>query len=144
MGEVGESGCIFCKIVAGKIPCYKLYEDDDVFSFLDIGPLSRGHALLIPKRHYVTLHQMPPELVGRCMSVVPRLSKAIVAATGVSGWNLLQNNGEVAGQEVGHVHFHIIPRAAGDGLGYRWNAGDLSADEAGRLVEQVAEHLHAR
>lgn len=136
-----DPGCIFCKIVAGQIPCHKLYEDAQTLAFLDIGPLSRGHCLIIPKAHYTTIDQMPGDLVGACAALLPRLSRAVVAATGVAGWNILQNNGQIAGQAVHHVHFHIIPRAEGDSLGYRWPAGKLDSADAQRLVQAITAHL---
>jgi len=132
-----DPSCIFCKIVAGEIPCHKLYEDDHVLAFLDIGPLSRGHSLVIPKKHYDTIDQMPPDEAAACMAVVPRLSRAILEATGAEAWNVLQNNGKTAGQAVGHVHVHIIPRAEGDGLGFRWPAGELDNDTARLLREAI-------
>jgi len=136
-----DQACIFCRIVDGQIPCYKLYEDQQVLCFLDIGPLSHGHCLIIPKAHYETIDQMPVEAVMACTSLLPRVSRAVVAATGVVGWNVLQNNGKVAGQEVEHVHFHIIPRQEGDGLGYRWPAGKLDEEEAKGLVEAIRAGL---
>lgn len=135
---MGEADCIFCKIVAGEIPSHKVYEDDRVLGFLDVGPLSRGHTLVIPREHYETIDRMPDELAAACMAVVPRLSRAIVAATGAAGWNVLQNNHRVAGQAVNHVHVHIIPRSEGDGLGYRWPAGKLDEQEAKALREAIA------
>lgn len=136
-----DAHCIFCKIIAGQIPCHKLYEDDRVLAFLDIGPLSSGHCLIIPKEHYITIDQMPADLASACATILPQLSKAIITATGATGWNVLQNNGAIAGQEVGHVHFHIIPRAGGDGLGYRWLAGTLDGDIAKRLVTAITSEL---
>lgn len=112
--------CIFCKIVAGQIPCQKIFEDADTLAFLDIGPLAEGHLLVIPKEHFARLDQMPAELAGRVLAHLPRLSQAVMQATGAPGFNILQNNDKVAQQEVPHVHFHIIPRQASDGLGYRW------------------------
>jgi len=136
-----DANCIFCKIVAGQIPCHKLYENENVLAFLDIGPLSRGHSLIIPKEHYTTIDQMPADLVSACATVLPKLSKAIITATGVAGWNVLQNNGAIAGQEVNHVHFHIIPRANGDGLGYRWTPGTLDGDTAKPLIKAITTEL---
>ncbi len=132
-----DANCIFCKIVAGLIPCHKLLETADTLSFLDVGPLSRGHALVIPKGHWVTLDQMPDQVVAQCATVARQVGAAIIKATGASGWNLLQNNGATAGQVVMHVHFHIIPRAEGDGLGFRWPAGKLAAEDAGELVRAI-------
>ena len=130
---MSDPNCIFCKIIAGEIPCWKIYEDDHVLAYLDIGPLSEGHCLIIPKKHYVTIDQMPADEAATCMAVVPKLSKAVIAATGAAGWNVLQNNHQVAGQAVDHVHIHIIPRNDGDGLGFRWPAGELDAETAKSL-----------
>lgn len=138
---LNDPGCIFCKIVAGKISCHRLYEDDDVISFLDIGPLSRGHCLIIPRAHYATIDVMDPDLAAACARVVVKLSRAIVAAIGPPAWNVLQNNGSASGQVVGHVHFHIIPRREGDGLGFRWPAGTLDSEEAQRLVREITGQL---
>ena len=135
--------CIFCKIVAGQIPCYKLHEDQQALAFLDVGPLSRGHCLIIPKTHYATIDQMPIEQVQACTGLIPALSRAITAAVGVRDWNILQNNGRLAGQAVDHVHFHIIPRQADDGLGFRWPAGKLEGEDAKKLVEAINSKLAA-
>ncbi len=138
-----QADCIFCRIVRGQIPCYRLFEDEQVLSFLDVGPLSRGHALVIPKQHYATLDEMSAELAGVCMATVARVGPAVMAAIGKAGgpWNVLQNNGTVAGQVIGHVHFHIIPRSENDGLGYRWNPGSLDADNAKQLAAAIARTL---
>lgn len=134
MSQPSDPHCIFCKIVAGQIPCHKVHEDELTLAFLDVFPLARGHLLLIPKAHYPTLELLPPELAGATAAIFPRLGKALVAATGAAGWNLLQNNGQAAGQVVHHVHFHFIPRVAGDSLGYRWPAGKLDSAETPVLV----------
>ena len=131
--------CIFCKIVAGEIPCYKVYEDETVLAFLDIQPVARGHTLVIPKAHYERLDQMPAELAGACAAVATRLSAKVLAATGAKAWNLLQNNGRAAHQAVDHVHFHIIPREKGDAFGFRWPAGKLEAAEARELLRKFEE-----
>lgn len=133
--------CVFCKIVAGEIPCYKLYEDDRVLSFLDVSPLASAHTLIIPKRHYETLDAMPADEAAAVGAVLPRLSRAVIAVSGAAGWNVLQNNHKVSGQAVPHVHFHIIPRREGDGLGYRWPAGSLDKSQAAQLVEQLRSKL---
>jgi histidine triad (HIT) family protein len=116
------SDCIFCRIIRGEIPSAKVYEDDNSFAFLDIGPLSWGHTLLIPKKHYELITQMPADELRALASVLPRLSAAVIQAAAAEGLNVLQNNGVVSGQAVPHLHFHLIPRHSGDGLGYRWNA----------------------
>ena len=136
-----EASCIFCKIIEGKIPCHLLYEDKQTLSFLDIGPLSRGHCLVIPKNHYVTLETMPIELATACMETVARVGTAVLGATGAEAWNVLQNNGQQAGQVVGHVHFHIIPRTDSDGLGFRWPAGTLADPDAKELAKTILAAL---
>lgn len=133
--------CIFCRIANKELPSHQVYEDDRVLAFLDIGPLSPGHTLIIPKEHYATIDAMPAELAGACMAVVPRLSKAIMASVDAQGWNVLQNNGKVSGQAVGHVHVHIIPRNDGDGLGFRWPAGSLDDSTAKQLRERITQNL---
>ena len=133
--------CLFCKIVAGELPCYKLYEDEHVLAFLDIGPLTPGHCLIITRKHYARLDDIgeaDSAVLAAIATLAPRLARAVMAATGATDWNLLQNNGQVAGQVVGHVHFHIIPRSEGDGLGYRWPAGKLDQQDAERLVRDIA------
>lgn len=117
---MGADGCIFCKIVAGDIPVTKIYEDEEILSFLDIGPLSDGHTLVIPKEHFERLHDCPPEILSKVGSRLGRLAGAIVEAMGADGYNLLCNNGRAAGQLVNHLHFHIIPRSTGDGVFDRW------------------------
>ena len=145
-----DPNCIFCKIGAGEIPCHKLYEDDRVLAFLDIGPLSAGHALVIPKGHYETIDEVPAEDAAAMFRIVPALSKAIMQATRAKSWNLLQNNGSAAGQAVGHVHLHIIPRPAGDsrdeptpgnGLPFGWPAGEVDHGKAGTLAKTIKTYL---
>ena len=111
--------CIFCRIVRGELPCTKLYEDADVLSFLDIGPLVKGHALVIPKAHFDPLTAVPPDLLGTLIVVAQKIAAAQLAGLHADGVNLHQANGSCAGQVVPHVHFHVIPRFADDG--HRWN-----------------------
>jgi len=132
-----QTDCVFCKIVAGAIPCQKVFEDDGCLAFLDIGPLAEGHLLVIPKGHYTTLDEMSSEVIAGLAGHLPRLVAAVTEVTGADGCNVLQNNGRVAGQVVGHVHFHVIPRRESDGLGYRWPAGAYAAGRA----EQVSVAL---
>lgn len=136
-----DPDCIFCKIIAGDIPCLKVFENDAVLSFLDIGPLAEGHLLVIPKNHFVQLDEMPPQALAGLAEVLPELSRAVVKAVDAEGYNVLQNNGTVSGQAVMHVHFHIIPRRQGDGLGYRWNAGKYQGDRAQQVHKQVMDAL---
>jgi histidine triad (HIT) family protein len=136
-----SSDCIFCRIVAGAIPCHRVHEDADVLAFLDIGPLAPGHTLVIPKRHYATIADAEPETaaaLGRCL---PRLVRAMQSVSGAAGVNILQNNGRVAGQEVPHLHIHLIPRNEGDGLGYRWKPTRYAAGEAEELLAKLRAAL---
>lgn len=136
---MADPSCVFCKIVAGQIPCLKVFEDADTLAFLDIGPLAEGHLLIIPKEHFQRLDEMPSHLVGRVTGHLPQLGRLMMQVTGAAGFNVLQNNGAVAHQEVPHVHFHIIPRAAGDGLGYRWNKSAQAAGTVKVLHQRVLE-----
>ncbi|KAL2059380.1 hypothetical protein ABVK25_000673 [Lepraria finkii] len=111
--------CIFCKIIKGAIPSFKLYESERVFAFLDIQPLSQGHALVIPKHHGVKLTDIPDDQLEELMPVAKKLAKAM----GGDNYNILQNNGRLAHQVVDHVHFHVIPKPDQEqGLGISWPA----------------------
>ncbi len=132
---------IFSKIIRGEIPCHKVYEDAHVLAFLDIGPLSRGHTLVIPKEEKATLDQLSDDAAAAIGRVLPRLCRAVMRATGATAYNILQNNGAAAHQEVMHVHFHIIPREGPDGLRLEWNAGKLDADDAATLAEAIRTAL---
>ena len=136
-----DPGCVFCKIVAGVIPCAKVLEDSAMLAFMDIGPLADGHVLVIPKEHYETLDQMPPEQAGAMLRHLPTLVKAVRAATGCAGVNVLQNNGKAAHQEVPHVHFHIIPRDPGDAFHFNWPAGKYLPGRMEQLIEAIRAEL---
>lgn len=134
---------IFDKIIAGEIPCWKVYEDEHVLAFLDIGPLSDGHTLVIPKERKAQLHQLSDESAAALGRVLPRLCRAVVRATGATAYNVLQNNGAEALQQVSHVHFHIIPRSSGDGISIEWHARRLSDETARELQEKIRRELEA-
>jgi len=122
---------VFQKIIDGRIPAHKVYEDERVLAILDIGPLSRGHTLIIPKEAAETLDALSEESAAAIGRVLPRLARAVMQATGVREYNVLQNNGRGAHQAVDHVHFHIIPKpSAREGLGVNWPAGALASDAA--------------
>jgi histidine triad (HIT) family protein len=129
--------CIFCRIIKGEIPCAKLYEDDRVLSFLDIGPINPGHALVIPKRHSETLMEADPEDLEACIAACQKIGKAVLKGVEASGMNLLQNNGRVAGQVVEHIHFHLIPRKGGDGFFTGWPAKSYPPGELEKTLEKV-------
>lgn len=133
---------IFSKIIAGEIPCHKIYEDEHVLAFLDVGPLSRGHTLVIPKKPFVTLAEVDDEVAAALGRVLPRLCRALVQVTGCEAYNVLQNNGSLAHQAVMHVHFHIIPKPHADaGLDLGWPAGELDSQEAVKLCELLRDAL---
>jgi histidine triad (HIT) family protein len=131
---------IFGKILRGEIPCHRIYEDDHVLAFLDVGPLSRGHTLVIPKQAVATLDQLSDDVAAAIGRVLPRISRAVLAATGATAFNVLQNNGTLAHQAVHHVHFHIIPKYDdGTGLGIDWPAGKL--ESGAELARSIAGKL---
>ena len=136
-----NTDCIFCKIVAGDIPAARIYQDDHVLAFVDINPLADGHVLVIPKRHYVTMDQMPPDEAAALARCLPRLAKAVQSAAGADGLNILQNNGSVAGQVVMHLHVHLIPRVPGDGLGYRWPAQQYPPGRLQQVCDMIKDML---
>lgn len=132
---------VFDKILDGEIPCWRLYEDDHVLAFLDVGPLSDGHTLVIPKERKAQLHELSEESAAALGRVLPRLCRAVLAATGARAYNVLQNNGASAHQAVMHVHFHVIPRIGERGLGVGWRAGQLDQERARELVEKIRAEL---
>ncbi|MBC8373075.1 MAG: HIT family protein [Phycisphaerae bacterium] len=138
---MADSDCLFCKIVAGEIPASKVLEDDACVAFMDIGPLAEGHVLLIPKMHAVTLDELPAEQAGEMLGNLPALVRAVQAATGCQGVNVLQNNGRVAHQVVMHVHFHVIPRNEGDAFGFNWPASSYPPGRMEELAEAVRSEL---
>lgn len=128
---------VFDRILDGEIPCHKVYEDEHVLAFLDIGPVSRGHMLVIPKERKAHLDELSDESAAAIGRALPRLCRAVKAATGAAAYNILQNNGAAAHQVVMHVHFHIIPKLGGEGLGIGWNAGRLDASDAAELLDRL-------
>jgi histidine triad (HIT) family protein len=131
---MSEPTTVFDKILAGDIPCHRVHEDAHVLAFLDIGPLSPGHLLVIPKERRAHLHELSDDAAAALGRVLPRLCRAVLAASGASDYNVLQNNGPLAHQVVMHVHFHIIPKFEHAGLGIRWPAGKLADADAATLV----------
>ena len=133
--------CVFCKMVAGQIPVTKIYEDDIVLSFLDIGPISDGHTLVIPKQHFEKLHECPAELLGQVASRLGKIARAVAGAMNSEGYNVLCNNGRSAGQLVEHLHFHIIPRNTGDGVFNRWPAYKYQQGKIEEIAAKICENL---
>ena len=135
---------VFSKILRGEIPAHKLYEDDQVLAFLDIAPLAPGHAVVIPKEPAPTLDQLSDDASAAIGRVLPRLCRALQAATGTQEFNVLQNNGRLAHQAVDHVHFHIIPKPSeAQGLGVKWPSSPVDHAAAKSLAERVRELIGA-
>ena len=132
--------CVFCRIVAGEIPCFKLYEDEDTLAFMDINPASAGHSLAIPKRHYPDVYQLPDELLAATAATARRVARAINDVLQPAGLNLVQANGPGAAQSVLHFHMHILPRGVDDGLKLNWGLrpGDMSQ------IEEFCDRIRAR
>jgi len=129
---------VFGKIIRGEIPCHKVYEDAQVIAFLDINPLSRGHTLVVPKEPAETLDQLSDEAAAAIGRVLPRLCRAVVAATGTREYNVLENNGSGAHQAIAHVHFHIIPKPnAREGLGVGWPMTTLDMKAGASLANEI-------
>lgn len=128
---------IFSKIVAGEIPCHRIYESEHVLAFLDINPLSHGHTLVIPKRAVGRYEELTPAEAAELGQALLVVAQQVLAATGATDYNLLQNNGRASGQEIEHVHFHVIPRQPGDGLGYRWHPQQASQDALAELAQKI-------
>ncbi|KDN46990.1 HIT-like protein [Tilletiaria anomala UBC 951] len=129
-----DENCLFCKIIAGKIPSMKLSETDKSYAFLDIGPLSKGHALVIPKYHAAKLHELPDEYLHELLPI----AKKLAIASGATEYNILQNNGRGAHQLVDHVHVHMIPKPNQEqGLGVGWPAMTPEKEELQKVFEEM-------
>lgn len=128
--------CIFCKIINGEIPCHKVYEDDKVLAFLDIKPLNPGHTLVVPKKHYENIEEINEEELTTLILSIKKIGLLVKEKLGVSGYNVSLNNGKVAGQEVMHLHFHVIPRHEGDGLG-PWPRKEYQTGEEAKIVKKL-------
>ena len=133
-----DCNCIFCKIANGEIPSTTLYEDEDFRVILDLGPATRGHALLLPKNHFANLFELDDETAQKAILVAKKMAGKMKAALGEDGFNLVQNNGEAAGQTVFHFHMHLIPRYENDNAGILWEPGETTPEdmaEVKRLVD---------
>jgi histidine triad (HIT) family protein len=139
--KLAQKDCIFCKIAAGQIPCIKIYEDKNILAFLDIGPVSDGHTLIVPKEHCTKVDDSKPEVLSAVAAVLPKITAAVAAATGADGYNVLCNNGRAAGQLVEHLHFHIIPRKTGDGVFNHWPAFKYPQGKAEKIAEAIRAKL---
>ncbi len=138
-----DPNCVFCRLVSAEIPAAVVFESETVIAFLDIGPLADGHLLVVPREHFAKLSDMPGVRCAQIAETIPRMGRALLQVTAAEGFNLLCNEGSAAGQVVDHVHFHLIPRKKGDGLGYRWNAGKYAPGRDSELAISFQEALAA-
>lgn len=132
-----EENCIFCKIANGEVPSKTLYEDDHFRVILDLGPATKGHALILPKEHYANLYDLPEELAGEAMKLAKKMAVRITERLGCEGFNLIQNNGDMAGQTVFHFHMHMIPRYQADGQKIGWKPGEPTQDELEEIKNTI-------
>jgi histidine triad (HIT) family protein len=143
-GTLKMSDCIFCKIVNGEIPSAKVFENEHVFAFLDISQVTKGHTLVIPKIHKENLYELTPEIAKNLFETVPEIAKAIKSEFDPIGLNLVNNNGEHAGQSVFHFHMHLIPRyGKGDGFGVVWKThnSEYTSEELKKMASDLAKYL---
>ena len=133
-----EKDCIFCKIAAGEIPSATLYEDDDFRVILDLGPASKGHALIIPKEHYRNLYDIDDEIAAKAIVLAKKMITKMTDVLGCDGYNIVQNNEECAGQTVFHFHMHLIPRRDGDEAGISWTPGTLTPEDQEEILSKFS------
>ena len=133
--------CLFCRMVAGQIPVAKIFEDDVILAFLDIGPISDGHTLVVPKQHFEKLHECPAELLSAVATRLGKVARAMAVAMNYEGYNVLCNNGPAAGQVVEHLHFHIIGRNSGDGLFNRWPSHRYQTGKIEDIADRIRKKL---
>ena len=136
-----KDDCIFCKIANGQIPSKTIYEDDSYRVILDLGPATKGHALILPKDHYANLYELPDEKAGEVIKLAKKMATKMTAALKCDGFNLVQNNGETAGQTVFHFHMHLIPRYMNDGQKIGWEPGEPSGDELAEIADVINNYV---
>ena len=132
-----DENCIFCKLANGDIPTATLYEDDDFRVILDAGPASKGHALILPKEHYKNLYELDDEIAAKALVLAKKMITKLTDVLGCDGYNIVQNNGEVAGQTVFHYHIHLIPRYEGDEVGLGWKMGELTDEVRDEILSKL-------
>ncbi len=132
-----DDNCIFCKIASGEIPSKTIYEDEEFRVILDLGPAAKGHALILPKNHYANLYELPEETAAKVMMLAKKMAGQMTDKLNCDGFNLMQNNGEIAGQTVFHFHMHLIPRYKDDGQKIGWKPGEPSQEELEEIKNQI-------
>lgn len=136
-----DPDCIFCKIIAGEIPSFKIYENDDSFAFMDINPASEGHSLVIPKEHAADVHSISDAAIAATVKTAKKVAAALDKTLNPEGLNLVQANGPAAAQSVMHFHMHVLPRANGDELRLNWGLKPGDMDAIGQLAERIRANL---
>ena len=132
-----DENCLFCKLAGGEIPTATLYEDEDFRVILDANPAAKGHALIIPKEHYANLYELDDELAGKVLVLAKKMITKLTDILGCDGYNIVQNNGEAAGQTVFHFHMHLIPRFKDDGVGVTWKMGELTEEDKNDILSKM-------
>ena len=130
---------IIDKIIGGEIPSNTIYEDDEFKVILDASPASKGHALILPKEHYADIYEIDEKTAGHAMQLAKKLAKHMTDVLKCDGFNIVQNNHEIAGQTVFHFHMHLIPRYEGDGVGLTWKPGELSDEVRDEILKKIKE-----
>lgn len=136
-----DSNCIFCKIANGEIPSSTIYEDEDFRVILDLGPASRGHALILPKNHYQDVCALDEAVAAKALPLAAKIGAAMKKALGCSGFNVVQNNGKSAGQTVFHFHIHVIPCYDGGPEMVTWKPGEATGEELAQTAELIKKEL---
>ncbi|MBD5547658.1 MAG: HIT family protein [Lachnospiraceae bacterium] len=134
-----QDNCVFCKIIAGEIPSHTLHEDEQFKVILDVGPATKGHALILPKHHYANLYELPENMAADAMRLAKKMMTTMTDKLKCDGFNLVQNNGEVAGQTVFHFHMHLIPRYKNDGEILKYIAGEPDQEELAQIKKTITE-----
>lgn len=134
-----DNNCIFCKIANGEIPAKTLYEDEEFRVILDLAPATKGHALILPKSHFKNLYELPDETAAKVMKLAKKMATTMTEKLGCDGFNIVQNNNEVAGQTVFHFHMHLIPRYENDNQRISWNPTEMTQDELEAVKKQITE-----
>lgn len=136
-----DDNCIFCKLANGDIPTNSIYEDDDFKVILDASPATKGHVLILPKQHYANIFEIEDETLAKAAKLAKKIMTHEKDVLGCEGYNLVQNNGEVAGQTVFHFHMHLIPRYNGDTVGITWKPGELTDEDKEEILSKVKAQL---
>ena len=132
-----DDNCIFCKLANGEIPTATLYEDEDFRVILDASPAAKGHALILPKQHYANLYELDDSVASKVLVLAKKVITKMTDILGCDGYNIVQNNGEAAGQTVFHFHMHLIPRSKGDEVGLGWKMGELTGEDKEDILSKI-------